>query len=556
MLSRLHIGNYVLIDSLDIHFPGGLSIITGRTGAGKSILLGALSLVLGGKAGAELIGAHGDGCVVEAEFDVRDDSPLRAFFEENDLEWNGGHITVRRVLHASGRSRCFIDDLPVQQGVLAELSSFLVDIHSQHQTRLLTDAAWQLEALDRYAGSAALAEEVRALWKQAGTLRKSLVAVREQKARMAELQEFNQARLDRLVRAALVPGEVESLEAEQKRISHAEAIKEGLYTAESRLSPPDGGGVIAMLKEAEKSLQHVSGYVPEAEELSGRLASSRVELDDILSTLSRLGSDVEVSPERLQQVEDRLSVLYTLMKLHNVTDVDGLIAVRDRLAGELSESESLDDREISLQADLDAAEKAYADACDRLSRTRQGAAEGFSKAVSDQLRFMELEKASFRVEVSPVQPGPSGTDTVRYLFSADGVREAEVSKAASGGELSRIMLSLKAMMARYAEMPTMIFDEIDTGVSGSAADKMGSVICSMGKDMQVLAITHLPQVAAKGDSHYLVTKKENPATGESVTEISEIAGEDRLLELARMLSGSSLSEAAVRNAAELLKAQD
>ena len=555
MLSRLHIENYVLIDSLDIHFPGGLSIITGRTGAGKSILLGALSLVLGGKAGAELIGVHGDGCVVEADFDVRDDSPLKAYFEENDLEWNGGHFTVRRVLHASGRSRCFIDDLPVHQGVLAELSSSLVDIHSQHQTRLLTDPAWQLEALDHYAGSAALAQEVRSLWKQAGTLRKELSSLREQQARMAEMREFNQARLDRLVRAALVPGEVEALEAEQKKLSHAETIKEGLYMAESRLSPAEGGGIISMLKEAEKSLQHVSGYVPEAEDLSGRMASARVELDDILSTLSALSEDIAVAPDRLQQVEERLSTLYTLMKLHNVTDADGLLAVRDRLSEELSESESFDERASALTARLAAGEKAYSEACDRLSKARRAAAEGFSAAVSDRLRFMELEKATFRVEVTPAQPGPSGADAVRFLFSADGLREAEVSKAASGGELSRIMLSLKAMMARYAEMPTMIFDEIDTGVSGSAADKMGSVICSMGVDMQVLAITHLPQVAAKGDAHYLVTKTDDPATGESVTGISLLSEDGRILEVARMLSGSSLTEAAVKNAAELLKAR-
>lgn len=555
MLSRLHIENYVLIDSLDITFPGGLSIITGRTGAGKSILLGALSLVLGGKADAGMIGAHGSGCVVEADFDVQDDSPLKAFFEENDLEWNGGHMTVRRVLHASGRSRCFIDDLPVQQSVLAELSASLVDIHSQHQTRLLSDAAWQLEALDRYAGSAALASEVRLLWKKSGTLRKSLAEIRERKARMTELREFNEVRLDRLTRAAIVPGELEELEAEQKRLANAEEIKEGLYTAESLLSPPDGGGVVSMLKEAEKSLQHVSRYVPEAEELSGRLASSRVELDDIISSLSALSDDVEVSPDRLQQVEDRLSTLYSLMKLHQVTDLDGLIAVRDRLAAELSEGEEIDDREQSLVRELESSEKAYADACRRLSKARQAAAGGFAREVTGQLRFMELEKASFRVEVSPVQGGPSGADAVRFLFSADGTREAEVARAASGGEMSRLMLSLKAMMARYAEMPTMIFDEIDTGVSGSAADAMGSVICSMGRDMQVIAITHLPQVAAKGNSHYLVTRNENPATGESVTGISEIAGEDRLLELARMLSGSALSEAAVRNAAELLKAQ-
>ena len=555
MLSRLHIENYVLIDSLDIAFPGGLSIITGRTGAGKSILLGALSLVLGGKSDAGMIGTHGSGCVVEADFDVRDDSPLKAFFEENDLEWNGGHLTVRRVLSASGRSRSFVGDLPVPQNVLVELSASLVDIHSQHQTRLLTDAAWQLQALDRFAGCTELSQEVQRLWREAGRLRRELESVRTRIAQLSEQREFNEARLERLTRAAFVPGELEELEAEQKRLANAEDIREGFFAAETLLSPPEGAGVVTMLKEAERALSHAGKYVPEAESLSERLGSSRVEIDDILSTLTDLEERIEVSPVRLQQVEERLSTLYTLMKLHQVTDLEGLAAVRDRLSEELAGSESLADEEASLAAALSKAEEAYAGACQRLSAARLTAAPAFSDAVADKLRFMELEKAAFRVQVSPAAPGASGTDSVRFLFSADGTREVEVARAASGGEMSRLMLSLKAVMARYAEMPTMIFDEIDTGVSGSAADAMGSVICSMGRDMQVLAITHLPQVAAKGNAHFLVTKTEDPATGESVTGISQLSDEGRLMELARMLSGSSLTEAAVRNAAELLKAQ-
>ncbi len=555
MLSRLHIENYVLIDSLDISFPGGLSIITGRTGAGKSILLGALSLVTGGKAETGMIGSHGDGCVVEADFKVEADGPLKTFFEENDLEWDDGRLTLRRVLSPSGRSRCFINDLPVAQPVLASLSASLLDIHSQHQTLLLSDAAWQLQVLDRYAGSTALVQECRRLWRKTGALRRELESVRSRIAEAAEQRDYRLTRLERLSRAALVPGELEELDAEQKRLANAEEIKENLYAAQSLLSPSEGGGVISLLKEAERLLRRIGKYVPGAEALSDRLDESRIELDDILSTLTDIEERTEVSPERLQVVEERLSLLYTLMKQHNVSDIESLIAVRDALAAEVSGSEDLEEQAAQLQAEVTASENAYREVCRQLSAARNAAAPAFSAAVEEKLRYLELEKATFRIEVLSADPGASGQDAVRFLFAADGIREAEVAKAASGGELSRMMLSLKAVMARYGEMPTMIFDEIDTGVSGSAADRMGSLICAMGNDMQVIAITHLPQVAAKGDAHFLVTKTEDPATGESVTGISQLSDEARLMELARMLSGSSLTDAAVRNAEELLRAR-
>ena len=554
MLSRLHIRNYVLIDSLDISFPGGLIIITGRTGAGKSILLGALNLVLGGKAGPEMIGAHGDGCVVEADFELRPDSPLKALFEENDLEWNDGLITIRRTISAAGRSRSFVGDIPVPVGVLGEIAAYLVDIHSQHQTRILTDSAYQMELLDHYGGNAADADACRALWKRLGALRREYEALEERIARQDEQREFDAARLERLNAARLVAGELEELEAEQKRLSNAEDIKENLFAATSALSPEEGGGVLSQLKEASRALSRAGKFIPEAQALGERMDASRTELDDILSALDDIAEGIEVSGDRLQQVEDRLSTLYTLMKLHRVTTVEELIAVRDRLQAEFGDAESLEEQLSRLSADIGKAESEYDALCHRLTVSRQHCSVGFSPEVEYQLRFMELEKATFRAEVTDAPPGPTGKDAVRFLFSADGGREIEVGKAASGGEMSRIMLALKAMMARHAEMPTMIFDEIDTGVSGSAADAMGSVICSMGSYMQVIAITHLPQVAAKGNAHYLVTKNEDPATGESVTGISEISGEDRLLELARMLSGSSLTDAAIRNAAALIQA--
>ena len=552
MLVRLHIENYVLIDSLDIAFPGGLSIITGRTGAGKSILLGALSLALGGKAGPEMIGANGAGCVVEAGFSLPADSPLKAFFEENDLEWNGGSFSIRRVLSASGRSRSFIDDLPVTQGVLAELAGSLVDIHSQHQTRLLTDAACQLEMLDGFAGNIPALERSRRVWKRILALRKDLESLRRRREQDEQLRSYNEARYERLAAARLSPGEMEELEAEQKRLANAESIKENLYEAESLLSPPDGG-VIQHLKEAEKALARAGKFLPEALQLEERLASSRLEIDDIFATVADLDEKTDVSGDRLREVEERLSELYSLMNLHRVSDIPALIVIRDALAEALSAAESAGEQEAAMQKELMAAEAEYNALAAELSSSRRAAAGPFSASILETLQYLELERATFRAEVSDAEAGPTGKDAVRFLFSADGAREAEVAKAASGGELSRIMLSLKAMMARYAEMPTMIFDEIDTGVSGSTADRMGSVICSMGKDMQVIAITHLPQVAAKGNAHYLVSRKENPSGG-SVTEISMIEGEQRLLELARMLSGSSLGKAAVENAAELLRA--
>ena len=554
MLSRLHIENYVLIDSLDISFPGGLSIITGRTGAGKSILLGALSLVLGGKGGAEVIGAHGSGCTVEAEFEVGEHAALQAFFDENDLDWDDGRITLRRMLSAAGRSRSFVNDIPVQLGVLSGLSGLLIDIHSQDQTRLLSDAAWQLGVLDHFAGADETAGQVRRLWKQLGTLRRELEALRDRRRRAEQEKELQESRLERLREAGLTPGELEELEAEQQQLANAEEIKENLYGAESVLSPEEGGGVVSLLKEAEKSLTRAAKYVPSAEQLAERLASARVELDDIVAGVSELDEAVRVSPDRLSAVEERLSKLYSLMKLHQAGSIEELIDVRDRLAEEMSGLESLSDEEAALERRIRGTEGEYAASCETLSRARRAAAASFSAVVTDRLRFMELDRAVFRAEVSDVPESASGRDAVHFLFAADGIREAEVAKAASGGERSRIMLALKEVMAHHCAMPTLVFDEIDTGVSGSVADKMGSVICDMGKDMQVIAITHLPQVAAKGNAHFLVTRTENPATGESVTGISLLSEEDRLLEVARMLSGASLSEAAIRNAGELLKA--
>ena len=550
MLKALSVRNYVLIDSLEIDFPEGLIIITGQTGAGKSIILGALSLLMGAKADAAAIADGADNCVVEAIFGAPDDARLKRILEENDLE--DGELTIRRVVNRSGRSRAFVNDCPVNLPLLTELSSRLVDIHSQHQNLALADRQFQLSVLDLYAGDSALLEGYREAYAALRGLRSELSGAEDRLRRLNADREYNEVRFRRLEAAALRDGELEELEAEQQRLANAGEIKENLCEVEGFFSPaddmpsPDSG-----LRRSINTLSKLSKYLPEAEALSERLASVRIELADIASEVSAVNSRTEVSTERLQAVEDRLSTLYGLMKSYSCSSVAGLIAERDRYSEELFDTDSLEMRRQELEKEVAAAESRLEGLASRLHAARLAAAPLFSEAVVKSLRFLELDRAVFSVSLSEIPAGPSGADSVQFLFSADGRDPADLSKCASGGELSRIMLSLKAMMAKYMEMPTLIFDEIDSGVSGSAADRMGSMICEMGRDMQVFAITHLPQVAAKGDAHYLVTKSAGP-DGRTVSSIEPLDREGRVRELARMLSGSVVTDAAVANARALL----
>ena len=542
MLRSLHVRNYVLIDSLEIDFPEGLVIITGQTGAGKSILLGALGLVLGGKADASLVGAHGDTCVVEAEFSVGNDERLKEILRENDLE-ESGSLLIRRTLNKTGRSRSFVNDEPVSLPVLQALAERLIDIHAQHQTLRLADPAFRLSLLDHYAGNEGTA--CREAWNNLQTVRKDLAEVMDRLQRSTAEKEWNEALFAKLDAAKLRDGELEELDAEQKQLAHAEELKELLSGCEDILSPTEMP-ITAQLKEVGKRASRAARFIPALESLAQRLESARLELEDIAEELESANARIDVSPERLEQVEDRMSLLYELMKKHGVQTVGELIAERDRLSEAIFDSSALQDRRDALQKSLAEAEKAYNAAADALHKNREKACKGFASAILESLTFLELDHAVFQVELADAPEGPSGRDAVRFLFSSTGKAPQDLAKVASGGELSRIMLSLKAMMARYTAMPTLIFDEIDSGVSGSAADKMGSMICNMGESMQVFAITHLPQVAAKGNAHYLVTKEND------VTSIRPLSSEERVRELARMLSGSVVTEAAVANAEALL----
>ena len=550
MLRSLHVRNYVLIDSLEIDFPEGLVIITGQTGAGKSILLGALGLALGGKADASLVGAHGDSCVVEAEFTVGDNAALRALMAENDLE-DGDTLLIRRTLNRTGRSRSFVGDEPVSLPVLQALSEHLIDIHSQHQTLRLGDPAFRMSLLDHYAGNNTRLSACCEAWNNLQTLRKELSEVTDRLQKLSAEKEYNEARFARLEAANLRDGELEELEAEQKQLAHAEELKEYLNNCEDILAPSDDRSPLtAELKEAGKQAARAARFIPALEPLVQRLESARLELEDIADELAGTNDRIDVSPDRLEQVEDRMSLLYDLMKKHGVQTVADLISVRDRLSEALFDSAALEDRRWELEKSLGQAQKAYAAAADALHNARLNASEGFASAIRATLAFLELDRAVFAVDLGAAAEGPTGHDAVRFLFSSTGKTPQDLSKVASGGELSRIMLSLKAMMARYTAMPALIFDEIDAGVSGSAADKMGQMICRMGEDMQVFAITHLPQVAAKGDAHYLVTKEND------VTAIRPLSREGRIREIARLLSGSVITGAAVANAEALLAGSD
>lgn len=548
MLRSLHIENYVLIDSLDISLPEGLGIITGQTGAGKSILLGALSLLMGAKGDASQISVGAQNCIVEGDFSAPE--ALQPVLEEADVEWDGGNLLIRRVLNASGRSRSFINDSPVNVQLLQDIAGSLVDIHSQHQSLQLADKRFQMSILDHYAGCAEDVDECRRLWAVILSKAKELDALRERLSRLQTDREYNEARFKQLDDARLRDGELEELEAEQKQLANAESIKENFAAVSTLLAPEEGMSLESAIKEAERLLGKLSNLVPGTGELAERLHSSRIELADIAETVTDLDSHISLSQERLEQVEDRMGMLYSLMQKHGCASVAELIAAREKYSEALFDSSSLEERQAALEKEIEASRKAHLALCEKIHKARSKSAPGLAAGIQESLRFLELDRAVFAVELEAAEPSATGQDAVTFKFSATGTAPVDVAKCASGGEISRIMLSLKALMARYTGMPTMIFDEIDTGVSGSAADKMGRMICRMGENMQVLAITHLPQVAAKGTAHFVVEK--SASGSDAVSTMRRLSDAERINEIARLLSGERITEEAKANAKSLL----
>ena len=546
MLYSLSVSNYILIGSLETSFPEGLVIISGETGAGKSILWGALSLVLGAKADATMVGPAGENCIVEAEFGV--DDAIRNILTQADLPCDDDRLVLRRTVARSGRSRSFANDEPVSVNVLQELSERLVDIHSQHQTLRLQDARFRMEALDLRAGCVELRNDCTQAWNQVLGLRKDLADLEQRLQSARDQQEYNQSRWQRLEEAKLVPGELEDLEAEQKQLAHAEEIKETLSEADALLSPSSDEvpSPTRQMRECARLLEKAARFVPAMQPLAERLTSARLELEDIAAEVATAAARIDVSPQRLEQVEDRLSLLYGLFQKYGATSVEELMTERDRLKGLVLDASSLTEEVEASRKELEDATKKHTSLCDQLHAKRLAGAEPFAAAVEELLHGLDLEKASFQVLLEDAAPGATGRDTVQFRFGANGTVLADVAKAASGGELSRIMLSIKAEMARFQHMPTLVFDEIDSGVSGGTADKMGRLVCEMGRSMQVFAITHLPQVAAKGHAHFLVSKASGSTT------VHQLDSEGRVQELARMLSGATITPEAIANARSLL----
>ena len=534
MLRRLLIENYALIDHLDITFPDGLVIITGETGAGKSILLGALSLALGGRSDVSVLKDRTRNCVVEAVF-----------------EEDGRERPFRRVISPQGRSRSFIDDEPAGVEQLRAEASALVDIHSQHQQLLLAERGFQQRVLDSYAGLNGQVAAYGRLWQQWLDAQKALRDLDARIAAARREKDYLEFQFKQLDEARLRDGELEALEEEQGRLAHGESVKEQLSRVE-QLFEGEEISLETSLKEMASALDRVTPYFPEFEELRNRLDSSRIELRDIRDEIATRGERISYSPQRMEEVDARLSLLYSLLRKFDAETVTDLIALRADIASRLSAGMDDElDRE-RLQKQVDSLKAACEKAAEDLHKARVKAAPGLSGLLQERIRSLEMPRARFSVEVkSKAEAGPDGKDEIAFLFDANERGLQPLSKCGSGGELSRIMLCIKSLLAQYQGMPTLIFDEIDTGISGSVAEKMGRMIAAMGERMQVFAITHLPQVASKGTAHYLVYKETGPDGARSG--IRPLEGPERVREIARMLSGSDITPEALANAAVLLQ---
>ncbi len=536
MLKKLTIQNYALIENLEIEFPDGLIIITGETGAGKSILLGALSLLLGAKADSSVIKDTTKNCVVEGEF-----------------EHEGEEIILRRVVGANGRSRSFINDEPASVASLTQISSKIIDIHAQHQHLLLSNEQYQMNVLDYFAGSVDILREYQAVYSKLNGLKGELVKLDEQIASNERERDYKQFQLEQLLEAKLVDDELEELEAKQKKLANAQQIRSSLYQA-LELMRPFGGSIVQNLKEASGLLAKNSDFDSNLLELSQRLDSCRIECKDIEQELEDAAEGVICSPELLEQTDQRIALLYSLMRKHSVQSVGELIGIREELDSQLQSAALSNDRKESLCKEIDTLTLQRDKLAAQLTKKRKDAVGGLQKVLQDKVRELQMPYAVFEISLLPsANCKLYGKDEIVFLFSANGEKKPiPLQKVASGGELSRIMLCIKALMAQYTGMPTMIFDEIDTGVSGSIADKMGNMIGQMGENMQIFAITHLPQIASKGTTHLLVYKEFDDKMA-AKSKIREISGEERVNEIARMLSGSSLTAAAIENAKELLR---
>ncbi len=551
MLKHLYIKNFTLIDELDIELHRGFSVITGETGAGKSIILGAIGLLLGQRADSKSIKSGADKCVIEAHFDLSNYA-MEAFFEENEIEFDAEDTIVRRELTAAGKSRAFINDTPVSLSMLKELGEQLVDIHSQHQNLLLQKQDFQLNVVDIIANDQKELMTYQQTFSQLSTLNSQLLQMKDDIERNRQNQDFLQFQYEELESAKLTEGEQEELEQQSETMEHAEDIKTALYEADNALAA-DESGAVSRVHTALYSLKSICQVMPNATELAERLDSCHIELKDIANEVSSMLEKTEFDPSELDHINARLDKIYELEKKYHADTIGELIIRRDELKQQLQGIENSDEALQELQQQIDQLSKQATKQANELTKLRQQAATQIEQQLRQRLVPLGMPNVRFEVNVKKGELNKTGQDAVSFLFSANTSTPLQpVSLVASGGEIARVMLSLKAMISGAVKLPTIVFDEIDTGVSGKIAEKMAEMMQEMGRqERQVISITHLPQIAALGSHHYRVSKEETPQG--TTSRMQELTDQQRIGEIAQMLSGSNVTEAAIANAKQLLK---
>lgn len=549
MITSLTIENFALIDKLSIDFSDGFSIITGETGAGKSILLGALGLVLGKRADLSALKNKELKCIVEAHFQISN-YDLEEFFTENDLEYEGDTI-IRREILPSGKSRAFINDSPVNVALLQELGSFLIDVHSQQQTQELSEENFQFKILDSLASNQELLQLFKSELKLYKSSQKQLSSLQNQLQSINSEQDYNNFLLDELVAANLKVGEQSELEEAFEQLNNVESIRENIdkilaYGTSEEI------GILQNLKEVRQSMQRLSGFSSVFQSLFDRLDSSIIEIDDIFSETASAGENVNLDPEELERIGQRLQMIYSLQKKHHVDSVEGLLEIQDKLERQGLSVNTLEDQIANGELAVEKSKSVLNDLGLKIHEKRMAAAPILSKKIIDILLLLGMPNVRFKLEITNGDNFfENGKDEIQFFVSVNkGSDFGLLKKVASGGEMSRIMLAVKSILAQYSKLPTIIFDEIDTGVSGEIANKMGDIMKSMSKDMQVFSITHLPQIAAKGNTHYKVFKSDDGQ--QTTSELKLLTKDERVREIAQMLSGSSISDSAINHAKALL----
>lgn len=552
MLKYLNIRNYALIDSLELDFSSGFSVITGETGTGKSVLLGAISMMLGQRSDVKSIREGADRCVIEGHFDISS-FDMRSLFEENDLDYDEKECIIRRELSSTGRSRAFINDTPVSVSLMKEFGNRLIDIHSQHQNLLLGDKNFQLNVLDTLSDIAPTLSTYKVLFDEYVNVCKELSNLKKQLEKSRSDEEWLRFQYEEIERASLHDGEQEELEQELQELTHAEDIKTALYGAVNAIDGEEDGNLIQSLRDAANALSRISAHYQAAGELSDRLETNYIELKDCCEELRSRMERITFAPDRLEQVEQRLALIYSLVKKHKCTSVKELLVLANDYRERLEQIINGDDNICELQKRCDALHKKLTKEAALLTKQRKEAALHLQKEMTDILVTLGMPLIRFEVQFSFVDDFTAlGCDVVTFLFSANSISPMQpLADVASGGEMARVMLALKSLVVAHANQPTLIFDEIDTGISGVLAERMGLLMQKMGaSNRQVISITHLPQVAALGATHYKVYKEETPVG--TRTNIILLEGDERVREIAQMMSGELLTDAAIDNAKLLL----